>query len=232
MKEIFEPARLFMSNLPPNFIWEVLFRCVVIYLSLMIILKLSGRRGIKQLSIFELVIILTLGSAAGDPLFYEDVGLIPAICVFIFILILYRITTYSISKSKNIQKWLEGEPVYLILNGEFAIDKFKKEAMAYDEFFAELRLRNISHLGQVDIAILETTGEISVFYLDDDKIKYGLPILPHTFNDKVEALNKEDFYACRFCGNIQKNKENMEKCICNKCGKVDWVKAINEKRVS
>ncbi|OAQ39267.1 hypothetical protein A5893_11415 [Pedobacter psychrophilus] len=232
MKEIFEPARLFMNNLPPSFIWEVLFRCVVVYLSLIIVLKLSGRRGIKQLSIFEVVIILTLGSAAGDPLFYEDVGLLPAICVFIFILVLYRITTYSISKSKRIEKLLEGEPVYLIENGEFAIDKFKKESMAFDEFFAELRLRNISHLGQVDLAILETTGEISVFYLDNDKIKYGLPILPHHFNNKVNKLNKNDIYACRFCGNIQKPKETVENCTCDKCGREDWVKAINDKRVS
>ncbi|MBC7654610.1 MAG: DUF421 domain-containing protein [Oligoflexus sp.] len=231
MKEIFEPARLFMNNLPYTFLLEVLFRCIVIFLVLVIVLKLAGRRGIKQLSIFELVIILTLGSAAGDPLFYEDVGLLPAICVFIFIIILYRTTTYLISKSKRIEHWLEGKPVYLIEDGEFVIHKFKKEFMAIDEFFAELRLRNISHLGQVDTAILETTGEISVFYLEDDKVKYGLPILPKPFNDKQTELNMDIFYACRFCGNIKKPQKSQKQFTCDKCGREDWVKAINEKRL-
>lgn len=91
-------------------------------------------RGIKQLSVFALVIILTLGSAAGDSLFYEDVGLLPTIYVFIFILLIYRITTYSISRLKRIEKRLEGGSVYLIGNGEFAIAKFKKNQLLLMNF--------------------------------------------------------------------------------------------------
>lgn len=45
---------------------------------LLLTLKLAGKRGVKQLSIFETVIIIALGSAAGDPMFYEDVGIVPA----------------------------------------------------------------------------------------------------------------------------------------------------------
>ncbi|MBK0384384.1 DUF421 domain-containing protein [Pedobacter sp. SD-b] len=221
-----------MSNLPYSFLLEVLFRCVVIYIVLLSILKLSGRRGIKQLSIFELVIILTFGSAAGDPLFYEDVGLIPAICVFIIILGLYRATTYLVSKSKKAERWLEGKPIYLIKDGEFSIDEFSKESMALDEFFAELRLRNISHIGQVDLAILETTGEISIFYLPNDKVKYGLPTLPHLFYERQVKLYANKNYACRFCGKIEKPETETTKCICPRCGKQDWVVAINDKKIS
>ena len=89
MKTIFEIDRLLMNDLPYSFLLEVMFRSVVMYIVALAILKLAGRRGIKQLSVFELVIILTLGSAAGDPLFYDDVGLVPAITVFIMILVLY-----------------------------------------------------------------------------------------------------------------------------------------------
>lgn len=232
MEEIFELDRLLMNDLPYTFLLEVLFRCVVMFIVAMVVLKFAGRRGIKQLSIFELVIILTLGSAAGDPLFYEDVGLIPTISVFIIILLLYKLTTTLIARNTKIENWLEGRPVYLIEDGEFSLEHFKKEALSLDEFFSELRQKNITHLGQVKLALLETSGEVSIFYLEDEKVKYGLPILPHSFEKVQKKLAASEIYACRFCGNIQQPEQNVEQCICDRCGKEDWVKAIDEKRIT
>ncbi len=232
MKEIFEMNRLLMNDMPYSFLLEILFRCVVMYLVALIVLKLAGRRGIKQLSVFELVIILTLGSAAGDSLFYEDVGLIIATAVFVFIILLYRLTTFIISNSKKAEIWLEGEPIYLIENGEFSFENFKKESLAVDEFFSELREKNVSHIGQVDLAILETSGEISIFYFEDESVKYGLPILPHKFNNKEKTFEANSKYACRECTNIQSVDLNTTQLTCNRCGKKSWTKAVNNKRIT
>src|SRR5688572_25980177 len=100
MKEIFEWNRLFYNNLPEIFILEVIFRSTVMFTILLLTLKLAGKRGVKQLSVFETVIIIALGSAAGDPMFYEDVGIIPAAMVFSVIIILYRSVTWLTGKSK------------------------------------------------------------------------------------------------------------------------------------
>lgn len=232
MIKIFETDRLLMNGLPYGFLLEVLFRCVVMYVVALIVLKTAGRRGVKQLSVFELVIILTLGSAAGDPLFYEDVGLVPTIAVFFFILILYRLTTFFISRFKRVEHLLEGKAIYLIEDGEFAIENFKKEALAQDEFFAELRLRNVTHIGQVDLAILETSGQISVFFFKDEDVKPGLPILPHQFNNAVSDFKLGKSYACKFCANTCEVTETKTKLLCNRCGKDDWVLAITGCRVT
>lgn len=186
----------------------------------------------KQLSVFELVIILTLGSAPGDPLFYEDVGLIPTICVFIFIMALYPITTFFISRFQNIEKWLEGEAVYLIEDGQFSIDKFEKEFLAQNEFFAEQRLRNVTHIGQVNLAILETSGQISIFFYDDSKIKPGLPILPNEFMKEVTLFLPNQNYACKFCANICSVKTNKVHLVCERCNKDKWVVARHERRIA
>ncbi len=232
MNEAFELDRLLMNNLPYSFLFEIVFRCVVMYVVAIVTLKLAGRRGVKQLSIFELVIILTLGSAAGDALFYEDVGLIPAIVVFVVILLLYRATTYLISSSEKTEQWLEGKPQYLIEDGEFSIDKFGREDLAQDEFFAELRLRNVTHLGQVDIAILETSGQISVFFVADEKVRHGLPILPHTFKKSVDSFKADTHYACKFCSNVQSIEAVTSEMICDRCGKKRWVLAMSECRIA
>lgn len=61
MKEIFEWNRILYNDLPENFILEVLFRSTVMFIILLLTLKLAGKRGVKQLSVFETVIIIALG---------------------------------------------------------------------------------------------------------------------------------------------------------------------------
>lgn len=228
----FESGRMLMNDLPYSFLLEVVFRSVVMYVFALIVLRLAGRRGVKQLSLFELVIIITLGSAAGDPLFYEDVGLLPALAVFATILALYRLTTHLVSKSEKLSQLMEGKPIYLIRDGEFAISNFKKEALAQDEFFAELRSRNVNHLGQVRLALLETNGEVSVFYCKDEDVKHGLPVLPHTFEERELILKPGIKYACYFCGHVESFPQQGENYQCSKCHKSGWVCAKNDKRIT
>lgn len=65
-----------------SFLPETVLRSLIMFIVILISLRLLGKRGVKQLSIFELVVIIGLGSAAGDPMFYKDVGILPAIIVF------------------------------------------------------------------------------------------------------------------------------------------------------
>lgn len=230
MKEIFEWDRLFFNSLPETFILEVIFRSTVMFTILLLTLKLAGKRGVKQLSIFETVIIIALGSAAGDPMFYEDVGIVPAAIVFSTIIILYRSVTWLTGKSKKFEEFIEGKTECLINDGKFSISTFKKESLAQDEFFAELRIKSIEHLGQVQHAFIETSGEISVFFYPDEKVKYGLPILPSMFNAKSKLIPTDGIYACSFCGHTQEVKKGT--ATCEICKKEEWVEAIKTLRIT
>lgn len=230
MKEIFEWERLLFNNLPESFVFEVIFRSTVMFIILLLTLKLAGKRGVKQLSIFETVIIIALGSAAGDPMFYEDVGIIPAAIVFTTIIILYRSVTWLTGKSKKFEEFIEGKTECLINDGKFSVSSFKKESLAQDEFFAELRIKSIEHLGQIKHAFIETSGEISVFYYEDKEVGYGLPILPSLFYSKTKNIPVAGIYSCTFCGNTEEQKAG--KAICKVCKKEEWVESINTKRIT
>lgn len=230
MKQIFEWNRLLFNDLPANFILEVIFRSTVMFIILLLTLKLAGKRGVKQLSIFETVIIIALGSAAGDPMFYEDVGIIPAAIVFTTIIILYRSVTWLTGKSKHFEEFIEGKTECLINDGKFSVETFKKESLAQDEFFSELRIKSIEHLGQVQHAFIETSGEISVFYYKDEEVKYGLPILPAAFNQKDKTIKSNGIHACTFCGHVEEHK--IGTAICKVCQKEEWVPALNTRRIT
>jgi len=213
------------------FLPEVGIRTIIMFLVIVISLSILGKRGVKQLSVFELVVIIGLGSAAGDPMFYKDVGLLPALIVFTIIVSLYTLVTKLVGRNKNVEHLVEGKPVCLIEDGRFAIDNFSKEPLGLEEFFAELRGKSVSHLGQVEMAIEETNGELSVYFYDEKDVKYGLPIIPGSIDHHLTTIKVKGHYACIFCGQTEELNPGS-KHHCPECKKDKWVKASNKKRVT
>lgn len=230
MHDIFEWKRVLINDHPFEFLFEVIFRSIIMFVVLLITLRFTGKRGVKQLSIFETVIIIALGSAAGDPMFYEDVGIIPAVTVFAVIILLYRFVTMLTGKFQWFEKLIEGKTECLIQEGKFSIETFKKEGLAQDEFFSELRINSVEHLGQVRNAYLETSGEVSVFYYSDENVKFGLPILPQLFQNKSKIIQNDGIYACTFCAHTQDLKSGTAQC--ERCRKDEWVQAIKTTRIA
>src|SRR5215204_755594 len=210
----FSWKELMMGSEEWSFLMETAFRTLIMFSVVLIGLTILGKRGVKQLSVFELVVIIALGSAAGDPMFYNDVGLLPALVVFTIVIGLYELVTYFVGQSKKFENLLEGKPDLLINEGIFAIKNFKKEALGQDEFFAELRLRGVSQLGQVQTAIIETNGGISVYFYPDTEVKYGLPIMPDSLDAQIEKISVTDHYACTFCG-FTEEVEPTSKHVCS-----------------
>jgi uncharacterized membrane protein YcaP (DUF421 family) len=229
MENVFEWNRILTNDLPAVFLLEVIFRTTVMFAFLLIALRFTGKRGVKQLSIFEIVIIIALGSAAGDPMFYEDVGVLPAICVFIVVISFYRLVTWLTGKSKWVERMLEGTTDLLIENGVFSMLKFEKQDIAQDEFFSELRLKSVEHLGQIKYAFLEPSGNISVFFFKDEEVRPGLPLNPILFDKRSKLVVKEGTYACANCGLTQKLAQGG--AVCPICQKEEWVEAVDTVRV-
>lgn len=214
-----------------DFLIETVVRTMTMLLVILISLRILGKRAVKQLSIFEIAVIVGLGSAAGDPMFYKDVGIIPAIIVFTLTVGLYKLITYVIGKSKRFEDIMEGKPICLIKDGTFSIKNFEKESMGEDEFFSELRMQSVSQLGQIEIAIQESSGDMSIFFYSDEEVKFGLPIMPNSLDNWQQKIDDTDYYSCIFCGYTEKLKP-VNECICPECKKNRWVKASDKKRVS
>lgn len=191
---------LLLGHEGQSFLLEIALRTFIMFLLVLILLRLTGKRSIKQLSIFEIVMIIALGSAAGDPMIYKEIGILQALVVFMVVLASYKFITYLITKSQKIETFLEGKAIYIIHDGHAALESIKHTDLAMDEFFAELRVLNISHLGQVKKALLETNGHVSVLYFDDQDVVPGLPIWPKEWNKKSSFIEKEGVYACSLCG--------------------------------
>lgn len=222
-------ATIFINDTTWEFATEILLRCVVMYAMIILFLRLTGKRGVRQLSIFEVTIILALGSIAGDPMFTEDLPLIQAALIMSVIIFLYRLTTWLMMKFQWFEDLLEGKPIHIVEDGLLVIDEIKKGKMSHDEFFAEMRQQGIEHLGQVRLGLLETDGKFSILYFHPDDVRHGLPLFPKSCCI-VKEVRPEELYACIYCGQVQHLKEAKQ--TCPRCHSHQWAKAMNSHRIT
>lgn len=97
----FDLHRMAFDKVPFDFLGEVALRSLYTFVLVFLFLKMTGRRGVRQMSLFEVLIILTLGSAAGDVAFYDDVPMVPVLIVFITLALLYRLVMWLMAHSEN-----------------------------------------------------------------------------------------------------------------------------------
>lgn len=105
----------------PKFLLVILYRTGIMFLVILLVFRLSGRRGVRQLTLFEVAIILGIGSAAGDPMFQEEVPLFYGITVLLTIVVLYKLITWISSHWKFLHELLEDKFMVIVKNGEFDI---------------------------------------------------------------------------------------------------------------
>lgn len=210
------------------FLAEIAIRSLIMFLFVFLGLRITGKRAVKQLSIFELLIIIALGSAAGDPMLYREVGVLNALVVFVVIFLLYWLLTKFIEHHKKIEALLEGKPFYVIRDGRASKESLTHKELAMDEFFSALRVSGVFQLGEVKAGVLETSGNMSLLFYPKEEIRPGLSVWPDYLSKKTDYVAQTDVYACTTCGNTQKVNAG-EKTRCSHCLQNDeWVKAISE----
>lgn len=225
----FDLQRMLMGELPWSFLLEVAGRVFVAFLAVFLFLKFSGRRGIKQLSRFELVVILTLGSAAGDVTFYEDVPILPVALVFLTLLLLYRGTVYMMTRSKACEAWIDGLPITVVKDGVYEIHSLRNLNISSNELFMELRQQGVEHLGQVRLGLLETDGDLSLYFYGPEDTRPGLSVLPFEHRPEYTSPPAAGLYCCVACG-FAAYHEAQDTLTCDRCGHAVWSPALDTLR--
>ncbi|MDQ3111874.1 MAG: DUF421 domain-containing protein [Bacteroidota bacterium] len=207
-----------------NFLWQVPARSLVMFIVVLVSLRLIGKRAVMQ-GVFEVALIIALGSAAGDAMFYSKVGLLPAILVFATIVFFYKIINHFMAKNSFFERFLQGKMLHLIFEGEFVLEGLKKEELGYNEIFSDLRLLNVSQLGQVKNAYIEPSGRISIFFYPDEETKYGLSILPDDLKKKIMHITAGRRYSCAECAQTEiaalTQKFGCKRCKHDQCSVSD-----------
>jgi len=173
----FDPIRMLVGDFSWEFTLEIVLRTVIMYAYTLAVVRVLGKRGLGHLSPFELVIIVALGSAVGDPMFYADVPLIHGIIVITVVVALQRVLEEVTERAPRLEALLESKARRLVEGGVVDEHALRREDMSETELFSALREREIEHLGQVRLAYLEPSGMITVFKAEEPAAR-GRSVLP------------------------------------------------------
>ena len=178
-----------------NMLFRIMFRTVFFYFIIIFAYKLMGKRELGELSLIDFVISTVLSQMIAisienykDPLIYTLVPLI----ILVLLQILLAIITL---KNKKIRNFIDGKESLIINKGVLNIKEMIKQRYSLDDLLTQLRDKNIRSIDEVEYAILETGGKLSVFKKDDNNKKiFPLPLIVDGSIelDNLNYINKDE----------------------------------------
>lgn len=163
-----------------NDLLNTIIRSVVIYILGIFLTRLMGRKLISQMTFFDFVMGVSMGAIIANAIVGQQFTPMSAAIGLILISILTIVTSYLHTKSINIRKIVNSEPVTLVQNGTIIEQNMKNIRMTIDELMMKLREKNTFNLTDVEFAIMETDGELSVLPKSDKQ-----PLTPYHMNIKT-----------------------------------------------
>src|SRR5438132_4200223 len=155
--------------------WQLILRGVVVYVFLIVLLRVTGKRQVGQLAPFDLVLLLVLSNAVQNSMNGGDNSLLGGLISAVTLVGINFVVGYATFRSKRLETIIEGQPQVLIHNGQIFEDVMRKVQLTYHELAGALRQSGYACAADVHLAILENNGSISVV---PKKVTFGIGATP------------------------------------------------------
>ena len=153
------------------------FRSIALYIIVLVVMRLMGKREIGQLQPFELAISIMIADLASIPMTDTGIPIFNGIIPILGLLIMHLLISIINLKSSKAREIICGRPSILIYRGKINEKNLKKERFTINELEERLRGNNVINLGDVEYAILETSGQVTVIQKPDKR-----NTIPQDFN--------------------------------------------------
>ena len=182
------------------------FRSIALYIIVLIVMRLMGKREIGQLQPFELAISIMIADLASIPMTDPGIPIFNGIIPILGLLVMHLLISIINLKSSKAREIICGRPSILIYRGKINENNLKKERFTINELEERLRGNNVINLGDVEYAILETSGQVTVIQKPDKRntipqdfnimpeyegIPYDLVIDGKVMKENLKAIGKD-----------------------------------------
>ncbi len=140
----------------------VIGRSIVIYLFIILAIRLFGKKELAQLSIIDLVFILLLSNAVQNAMVGDNTSLLGGVAAASGLFIANWLLKNLLFRSRHISRFLQGEALLIIYKGKVNDDHLRRAEISYEELEAAVREHGVEKVADVDLAVLEIDGNISV----------------------------------------------------------------------
>ena len=148
--------------------WHFVLRACAIYVLVMVLVRVSGKRAVGQFTPFDLVLLILIGNAVQNGINGGDNSLTGAAIMATTLIALNYGVAFVTSRNRKVEKFVEGVPVVLARNGKIFDHVLRRELVSREDFREALRMNGVEDVSEVELALLETNGSISVVKKRDE----------------------------------------------------------------
>jgi uncharacterized membrane protein YcaP (DUF421 family) len=174
----FDWLRIFLGEHPLPYYGEIAMKIVIVFAVLIVVMRIIGLTGRGDLSPLQQLLVIALGSAAGDVMLYPDVPFGHALLILFGVSTVAVLVELAATRLRLLRNAIDAHPVVLVLDGEVFRDRLHQQRINERELYAVIRGEGGRALSQVQLAVLEVTGRISVF-LDETRPADGEDLLDY-----------------------------------------------------
>ncbi|PPT40316.1 DUF421 domain-containing protein [Xanthomonas arboricola] len=142
--------------------WEFVLRAVAVYTVVLLLTRMTGKRALGQSTPFDVLLIVLLGTAVQNSLIGKDVSLLGGMILAATLLVLNWLVGMATARSRRIDTWVQGTPALLARGGEIYWKELVRHNVSYADFEVAKRKADCRDDADIEMAILETSGEISI----------------------------------------------------------------------
>ncbi|GAB2527634.1 DUF421 domain-containing protein [Spirosoma aerophilum] len=215
--------RILIGDAPVEFLLEVFIRTSIIYLVLLVVMRLLGKRMNGQLTNLELAVMLTMGAILAPAMQLPDRGILSGILALVCALGFLRGTNWLGFQNSKAEKTIQGTSTVLVKDGVLQLEQMTENRLSHQQIYAALRSENVYNLGKVKRLYLEAYGMFSIY--QDEKGKPGLSVLPPG-DAEIQSIYDQttDHLSCGNCGNTI--PAHPKPGNCSVCQADQWANAI------
>ena len=142
--------------------WHFVLRAIAIYLMVIVLMRMSGKRSVGQFTPFDLILLILIGNAVQNGLNGGDNSMTGALILAATLISLNYGVAFLTSRFKGAEHLIEGVPMVLARDGVLFKEVLRRELVSEDDFYGALRSNSVAAVEDVALALLETNGSISV----------------------------------------------------------------------
>ena len=190
----------------------VLFRTLFFYVLILLIYRFMGKREIGQLGIIDLIVSILIAEFASISIEQRDEKLLIFVLPVFLLLFIQMLMSYISLKNNKIRNIFDGTPSIIISNGLINYKEMVKQRYNMEDLLTQLREKGIRSIEEVDYAVLETSGNLSVFKKDSLFLgEYPLPVIldGEIDYDALKEIKKSEVWILKFLSSKSLSLEDI-----------------------
>lgn len=192
----------------------VLYRSVFFYFIVTILYRIMGKREIGELSIMDFIVSLFIAELVAISIENYNTSIFMSLIPVLSLSLVQIGLSYLSIKSKKIRDIIDGNPSVIIENGKVNFKEMKRQRYNIEDLLMQLRDNSIKSISEIDYAVLETNGKLSIFQKDNSH-DYPLPLILNGIVDMntLKKINKNEIWLDKELEKLNLERKNIFYCF-------------------